>query len=71
MKKKCYSYQEILKGVEDVAANSITLAVETADLVAFDRYLDSKTPATYTNNPWFSEFYEVSLKNDGMVIDFP
>ena len=60
-KKQCrISYQEILKGVEDVAANSITLAVETADLVSFDRYLDSKIPATYTNNPWFSEFYEVS-----------
>lgn len=57
--------QDVSRGVEDAAANSITLAVETADLVAFDRYLDGKTPSSYSNNPWFTEFYEVCQSSGG------
>ncbi len=74
--------QAILEGVEEVAANSLTLAVETADLPGFDSYLEAKRPDTYTKNPWFKEFYEVrrfvyyynwemfSVENDMLIIHY-
>ena len=54
------SLQDILNGVETAAAGAVTLSVESADLVAFDHYLDAKTPDA--NSPWFSEFYQVSSR---------
>ena len=52
------NYKDIIKGLEDVVENAITLGVETADLTGFDEYLEPKNPNNYFANPWFTEYYE-------------
>ena len=51
---------ENLKGLEDIIADHhfVTLDIETADYPELDAYLESKTPSTYTKNPWFREYFE-------------
>lgn len=38
--------------------NLVTFDVETADIPAFDMYLEHKTPDNYRSNPWFQEYFE-------------
>lgn len=52
---------DIWEGLENMKRNqtAVTFDIETADLPLFDRYLEDKTPDTYTFNPWFNEYYEL------------
>ncbi|KAL8604641.1 hypothetical protein ACOMHN_013421 [Nucella lapillus] len=47
-----------LLGDRNAKKNVIVFDVETADVTAFDLYLQDKTPANYTRNPWFRDYYE-------------
>ncbi|XP_052073187.1 uncharacterized protein LOC127711238 isoform X3 [Mytilus californianus] len=51
---------EIWEGLDNIMREKRAIAfdVETADLRLFDQYLEYKTPETYTNNPWFKDYYE-------------
>ena len=51
---------ENLKGLDRIIAdhNVVTLDIETADYPELDKYLEDKTPETYTKNPWFKDYYE-------------
>ncbi len=55
-------YQDLITGEGDTAKNAITLGVEQADLPDFDKYLESKIPGSYSDNPWFDEYYEAILQ---------
>ncbi|XP_061163158.1 uncharacterized protein LOC133172311 isoform X1 [Saccostrea echinata] len=52
---------DIWNGLENIKRNrtAVTFDIETADLPLFDKYLEDKTPDTYTFNPWFNEYYEL------------
>ncbi|KAK3084145.1 hypothetical protein FSP39_008966 [Pinctada imbricata] len=51
---------DVWDGLPNIMAdkNVVTFDVETADITGFDKYLEYKTPNTYTFNPWFNEYYE-------------
>lgn len=45
-------------GVADLAVGSVTFDLDVQDILEFDQYLSTKTPANYPENPWFPEYYE-------------
>lgn len=47
-----------LKGLEDVAENTITVTPRTVELKAFSDHFYHLKPNTNTSNPWFNEFWE-------------
>ncbi|XP_029653751.1 metabotropic glutamate receptor 3-like, partial [Octopus sinensis] len=49
---------DVIEGVEEVAAGSVTIAVDGIDIQKFDMYLNSKIPENERDNPWFTEYYE-------------
>ena len=57
-----------LKGLEDVAQNTITVSPKTVELKAFDESFHRLHPKTNIRNPWFKEFWErhfnCSIKNE-------
>jgi hypothetical protein len=49
-----------LQGVEDIADGLWTVHVDPLNMVGFYDHLSRLQPLTYTQNPWFKEWYEVS-----------
>lgn len=47
-----------LKGLEEVALNTITVSPKTVELTAFNDHFYQLKPKTNTRNPWFHEFWE-------------
>lgn len=47
-----------LKGLEEVALNTITVLPKTVELKAFSDHFYKLRPKTNTRNPWFKEFWE-------------
>lgn len=47
-----------LKGLEDVALNTITVSPKAVELTAFSDHFYQLKPKNNTQNPWFQEFWE-------------
>lgn len=47
-----------LKGLEEVALNTITVSPKTVELKAFDEHFYKLHPKENNRNPWFNEFWE-------------
>lgn len=47
-----------LKGLEDVALNTITVLPKAVELTAFNEHFYQLKPKTNARNPWFREFWE-------------
>lgn len=47
-----------LKGLEDTAANVITISPKSVQVKSFEEYFMKLHPKTNTRNPWFTEYWE-------------
>lgn len=49
---------DAVRNVENIAEDSVSMAISNDDIYEFNEYLKSKTLENHAQNPWFSEFYE-------------
>ena len=50
---------DVLQGLDEFIANTITIGVDTTDIKDFDEYLEMQIPEIANpDNPWYSEYYE-------------